>query len=65
MPFTAASRPLTPRDLEAAIANVTRALAVASGEAVVVLASERAAMRAELLELRSAANVVPLPTRTA
>jgi len=39
---------LTLGDLEAAIASLTRALATASGDAVVVLAAERAALRAEL-----------------
>jgi hypothetical protein len=38
-------------ELEAAIASVTRALGDASGEAVTLLASERAAMRAELQKL--------------
>jgi hypothetical protein len=48
--------------LEAAIAAVTRALTTASGEAVVVLAAERAALRAELA-LATTPNVVAAPSR--
>jgi hypothetical protein len=40
--------PIRTRDLQAAIASITRALASASGEDVVVLARERAAPRTEL-----------------
>jgi hypothetical protein len=53
MPFASGSRPVALRvaDLEAAIANVTRALGTASAETVVALVNERAAMREELREL--------------
>lgn len=47
-PFAPIQNPLTQGELEAAIATVTRALATASGDAVVILAGERAALRAEL-----------------
>ena len=46
--FASIQNPLTQRDLEAAIANVTRALATATGEAVVTLVSERSVLRAKL-----------------
>jgi hypothetical protein len=47
-PFTPIQAPPTRGDLEAAIASVTRAIAISSGQATVVLATERAALRAEL-----------------
>jgi hypothetical protein len=40
--------------------NRTRALATAYGDAAVVLATERAAMRAELARVLATSNVVPL-----
>jgi hypothetical protein len=53
MPFASSSRPFALRvaDLEAAIANVTRALGIASAETVVALVNERTAMREELRQL--------------
>jgi hypothetical protein len=61
------SRPFVQRvaELEAAIESVTRALGTTAGDALVVLAGERAAMRAELRQLRQAeqANVVELDRR--
>jgi hypothetical protein len=53
-------------ELEAAIANVTRALGRAADEAVELLVAERAEMRAELsalIEQSKAGNVVVLDHR--
>jgi len=52
--FEHGSRPFrhTVEELEAALVSVTRALGSASGDAVVVLAGERAALRAELYEMQ-------------
>jgi hypothetical protein len=57
----------TVEELEAALASITRALGSASGDAVVVLAGERAALRAELRGLREckAKNIVALRRRPA
>jgi hypothetical protein len=49
--FAPIQRPLTRSELEAAIANVTRALATARSEVLIALVAERAAMRAELAGL--------------
>jgi hypothetical protein len=51
---------LTRHELQAAIASVTRALGTASGDAVVVLATERAAMRAELAQVLTETDVIAL-----
>jgi hypothetical protein len=64
----AGSRPFAQRvtELEAAIANVTRALGRAADEAVELLVAERAEMRAELsalIEQSKAGNVVVLDHR--
>jgi hypothetical protein len=59
-PFAPIRDPLSQRDLEAAIASVTRALATATGEAVAILVSERAVLRAELASILSSPNVVAL-----
>jgi hypothetical protein len=67
--FTSGSRTFAPRlaELEGAIANVTRALATASDDDVVMLARVRDATCAELRELRTTIvvrnNVVPLDRR--
>jgi hypothetical protein len=61
--FTSGSRSFAPSvaELEAAIANVTRALATALGDDVVVLARVWDAMSRELRELAAAppTNVIP------
>jgi hypothetical protein len=59
-PFAPIQNQVTQRDVEAAIASVTRALATATGDAVVILVSERAALRAELARAVALSKVVAL-----